>query len=44
MFDQHAPWAFALLLEAMAFWLHCGIIVCRPNERDDEVFDCCEEL
>jgi hypothetical protein len=28
----------------MAFWLHCGIIVCCPNEGDDEVFDRSQEL
>lgn len=44
MLDEHAPGAFAILLEAVAFWLYCGIIVCSPNEGDDEVFDRREQL
>lgn len=42
--DQHASGAFAFLLEAVAFGLHGGIVVCGADEGDDEVFDCSEEL
>ena len=42
--DEHAPGAFAVLLEAVAFWLHVGIIVCSANEGNDEVLDRGEEL
>lgn len=42
--DEHASGAFAFLLEAVAFGLHGGVVVCGADEGDDEIFDCGEEL
>jgi hypothetical protein len=44
VFDEHASGAVAFLLEAVALWLYGGVVICRSNERDDEVFDGGEEL
>jgi hypothetical protein len=44
VFDENASRAVAFLLEAVALRLYGGVIVCRSNERDDEVFDGGEEL
>jgi hypothetical protein len=42
--DEHASRAFAFLLEAVAFWLHGGIVICGANEGNDEILDRSEEL
>jgi len=42
--DEHASRAFAFLLEAVAFGLHGGVVVCGADEGDDKIFDCGEEL
>jgi len=44
VFDEHASRTFAFLLEAVAFWLHGGVVVCSANEGNDEVLDRGEEL
>lgn len=44
VFDEYASGAVAFLLETVAFGLHGGVVVCRSNEGDDEVFDGGEEL
>ena len=44
VFDEDASGAFAFLLEAVAFGLHGGVVVCGADEGDDEIFDCGEEL
>ena len=44
VFDEDASGAFAFLLEAMAFGLHGGVIVCGADEGGDEIFDCGEKL
>jgi hypothetical protein len=42
--DEHASGALAFLLEAVAFGLDGGVVVCGADEGDDEIFDCGEEL
>ena len=44
MLDEYASRAFAFLLEAVAFWLHGGVVVCSADEGNDEILDCSEEL
>jgi hypothetical protein len=44
VFDKYASGAVAFLLEAVTLGLYGGVVVCRSNERDDEVFDGGEEL
>ena len=42
--DEHASGALAFLLEAVAFGLDGGVVICGADEGDDEIFDCGEEL
>jgi len=42
--DEDTSGAFAFLLQAVAFGLDGGIVVCGADEGDDEIFDCGEEL
>ena len=42
--DEDAARTLALLLKTVTFWLDCGIIVCSPNEGDDQIFHCSEKL
>ena len=42
--NEHASRAFAFLLQAVAFWLHSGIVVCSANEGDDEILHRGEKL
>ena len=44
VFNEYAARAVAFLLEAVAFWLYGGVVICGSNEGDDEVFDGSEEL
>ena len=44
MLDEYASGTVAFLLEAMAFWLYGGVLICGPNERDNEIFDGSKEL
>jgi hypothetical protein len=44
VFDENASGAVAFLLEAVALRLDGGVVVCRSNEGDDEIFDGGEEL
>jgi hypothetical protein len=42
--DEDASGTVAFLLEAVALRLYGGVVVCRSNEGDDEVFDGGDEL
>lgn len=44
VFDEYASRALAFLLEAVAFWLDSGVVICGSNERNDEIFHGGEEL